>query len=156
MMQMALTTLAVCILASSPSASAATIFHGAIAFISAEDCQYTQAGWRFVSVYRLSNLGGGTNISSISTIYHDGSVGYERVGRFTENFTPVKATGFDNNGKSSRFKARIRVTGSKPSNLTPATNFVSITGQIEGPFDDPGVSGIKCVVTFRASYSRRL
>lgn len=137
-------------------ASADTLFAGEILFTSVSNCEFVSAGWRFRSEYLIARLGGNADLSSLSTTWNDGSIGYQLPkARFGRLYKTVKAAGWGSTVRS--FDARVKVTYSKPalSAITATTPYVALKGAIQKPFDDPGTNGKTCVASFRASYLLR-
>jgi hypothetical protein len=149
---------AACLFAlASPSFAAQVRFDGVLTYTNVQNCASLLARSRFNSVYYPSNLGDNDDFTAISTVSPFAANGYRRQGgRFSSGFQTVTAA--EVSTSPSAYLARVRLISSSPSgaNLTPQTNSVLLVGQIENAEEDPGANGKKCVVTFRASYVRRL
>jgi hypothetical protein len=145
------------LLATTAPADARVVFLGTLVSTAASNCAENGPGAVFRSRYHLSNLGDNPNFTGLSVFDNYGTENYTRSGgRFPGAFVTVDAVSIGNT--AGTYQTRLRLISSDPSgaDLTPTTNAITITGQIESPSEDPGVGGQTCVVTFRASYVRRL
>ena len=137
-------------------ARAETVFIGSLVYTAASHCSDpNMVGREFASRYYVARLGGNQNKTGISNFHLDSADNYWRGGRWPTTLGEAVGTGIDDFG--TQYGVRVRLISSNPpiGNLTANSAFVLITGQIENPEETFGI-GAPCVVTFRASYTRRL
>lgn len=131
------------------------IFLGKLFYVRASNCAQQSAGSLYNSMYKLSGLGTNGPDTTIAETFDFGGHAYRRPGgRFTSAFTPVEAHSASFGAHT--YSARVKITSSIPpdGSISAATEFVSLTGQFEGPQGDPGVGGNKCIINFTATYVR--
>jgi hypothetical protein len=137
-------------------ATAETRFRGSFTLTSTRDCIARYVGETFNSTFRPALIGGNPNVTSLTQLNQYSGDVYELAGAaFTlGTWHAVKGYGLDN--LHYEFNARIWLAGISPRTITPATNFVLITGAIQNMGNDPGVNGKTCVAWFRGAYFRRV
>jgi hypothetical protein len=138
----------------STQAEARTIFEGRMVFTAVSNCVDSTVGDRFTSLYHISGLNGNSSRTSLTMVRDLSAEGYQidGVSKFTTAFKTVNA--IETGTGAHAFQAAVRIISSTPATATATTNSLSITGQIKNRKDDP--NRLNCIVTFRASYTRRI
>ncbi len=149
-----------CILTLSSIAEAAQVrFRGGMTLTAVSNCRYLFVGQTFTTSFRPASttavpLGDNPQITSIAHFEPYSGDLYQLNGRFLVNqWQTLKASGLANEGY--QYSAAIKVTSQTPATIQASTQFVTLTGQIQNASNDPGVSGNKCLASFRASFFRR-
>ena len=135
------------------SAEGKTIFEGRLFYIAATNCVKSAVGEQFASVYHIANVGTNDNRSMITMVTDVNGAAVQRFGgRFTNVFQ--RANAFETGPGAATYLVDVRLISSSPAtgNITPDTPAVLMFGQITNPRNE----GSSCIVTFRASYLRRL
>jgi hypothetical protein len=140
-----------------PSSAADVRFRGAITVTSAKNCTIRHAGEIFNSAYMAAGSDGGhilTTSFSMVGLYAGDIYEIGTGGPFPKTWTSLLAYGFDSSDYF--FTTRVRMIEQAPAVIDSRTQSLRLVGAIESPSNDPGLSGAKCIITFRAAYDRRL
>ena len=146
---------------SGTSALSETVFIGAITFTAVTpECTNVRVNDNAVSVFH-PNIVGNESFAGLSVVWEFYSQGHALIS------SPTARVNFDESDRTVRTGgtgwgdayirepskwAQIRVVSYSPAlaNIRSTTPFLTITGQIKRPFNDP--AGLACVATFHASY----
>lgn len=138
-------------------ALAEVVFRGASRSIQVQNCRNQGVGWDNTAVFH-PRITGNDQFSSIGIFHPFGGISYETSAVFSKTaFISVAAHGVGW-GHWSFNTAKVKILTSSPRSLTSISNstrFVFLKFQIQGPDQDPGVNGRKCVVTYDASFHRQ-
>ena len=141
----------------SPGSAADVRFRGALTVTNAKNCAIRHKGETFNSAYMAAGSDGGhilTTSFSMVGLYSGDIYELQTGTPFPNTWTTLLAYGFDSSDYF--FTTRVRMMEQSPALVDDRTQSLQLVGAIESPSDDPGVGGVKCVITFRAAYDRRL
>lgn len=133
------------------SAFAERVFDGTIIYTDQSHCTVANGMFARTSQFYPRGVGGANMNRTVLTEYDQkAATAYSlSSGDFTTAFKDVRAVFIYYRWYT--FTAKVRVTSQVPATITANTRFVTLTGQIQSPGNDPG-DGMPCVATFKASY----
>ncbi|WP_237151443.1 hypothetical protein [Oryzibacter oryziterrae] len=138
----------------SGAAEAAQVrFRGTVVFTATDHCAYQTKGSKYGSIYSPRNVGDNGAHAVVTLVYDLNAAALDLANaEFDSNFRKVTVTAVGDSGWTS--SAQVRVTSRSPVPITTSTRFVTLRGQIKGPWEDPGYGGLPCIASFDASYVR--
>ena len=144
--------------ASISQAQAETLFRGTLQYTDAQNCPNGPRKGDYENSQFHPRIIGNSDFAAITTISNWGGSQYRLSGKnFTSKFQKAETGGLGWSVYNGTDKpSSVLISGAIPplNKIKSNTQQVTLQGQIQNPWGDAGAE--KCVVTFSASYFRRL